>query len=172
MQAGFRTSAGVPYTPAGYPDHGGGIFAVGVEATGDVAVVALRATGEATLLASVPTGLRAVMEVVWSPVRGELWAQCDNGCDGRAAVMRPTGGSFVTETIVEPPAGLARLNLEGFALGRTCSGGTMTAVWSDDSATDGHALRQSTVSCATPAVGGTVTTARTFASRTLALSSR
>ena len=101
------------------------------------------------------SGLSAVMEVVWSAARQELWALCDNTCGGAAAVLRPSGGAFALSVIVEPPPEIASLNNEGFALGPNCADGTMAAIWADDGASAGHVLREATLSCAAIASTGT-----------------
>jgi hypothetical protein len=101
------------------------------------------------------SGLSAVMEVVWSAARQELWALCDNTCGGAAAVLRPSEGAFALSVIVEPPPEMASLNNEGFALGPSCADGTLAAIWSDDGASAGHVLREATLSCAAIASTGT-----------------
>ena len=156
VASGFRDATGKTYAPADYPDHGKGLFVAGLEQNGTLYVVALRDDGGVALVASIPSGLNAVMEVVWSAARQELWAVCDNTCGGVAAVLRPSGGSFVPSVIVEPPQGMASLNNEGFALGPSCIDGTMAAIWADDGASAGHVLREATLGCAAITVTGTV----------------
>jgi hypothetical protein len=155
VASGFRDATGKTYAPADYPDHGQGLFVAGLEQNGTLYVVALRDEGGVALVASIPSGLTAVMEVVWSAARQELWAVCDNTCGGVAAVLRPSGGSFVTSAIVQPPQGMASLNNEGFALGPSCVDGTMAAIWADDGASAGHVLREATLGCGAIAVTGT-----------------
>ena len=152
---GFRDATGKSYVPADYPGHGKGLFAVGLEANGMLYVVALRDDGGVALLASMASGLSAVMEVVWSAARQELWALCDNTCGGAAAVLRPSEGAFALSVIVEPPPEMASLNNEGFALGPSCADGTLAAIWCDDGASAGHVLREATLSCAAIASTGT-----------------
>lgn len=156
VATGFRDASGKAYAPADYPGHGKGLFVVGLEQTGALHVLALRDDGGVTLVASMPSGLSAVMEVAWSAARQELWALCDNSCGGVAAVLRPSGGSFVVSVIVQPPPGMASLNNEGFAIGSTCTDDAMIAIWADDSASDGHVLREATLGCAAIATTGTV----------------
>jgi len=152
---GFRDATGKTYAPADYPGHGRGLFVAGLEQNGALYVLALRDDGGVALVASMPSGLSAVMEVVWSAARQELWVLCDNTCGGVAAVLRLSGGSFVVSVIVQPPPGMASLNNEGFALGATCTDDTMAAIWADDGASDGHVLREATLGCATIASTGT-----------------
>jgi len=148
LTMGFRDAAGKVYAPADYPGHGKGLFVVGLEANGMLYVFALLDDGGVALVASMASGLNAVMEVVWSTARQELWALCDNNCGGVAAVLRPSDGSFAASVIVQPPPGMASLNNEGFALGPSCTDGTMTAIWADDGASDSHVLREATLGCA------------------------
>jgi hypothetical protein len=154
VASGFRDAGGRAYAPADYPDHGNGLFVAGLEQNGMLYVLALRDDGGVALIASMPSGLNAVMEVVWSAARQELWAVCDNTCGGVAAVLRPSGGTFVPSVIVEPPPGMAALNNEGFALGPSCVDGTMAAIWADDGASDGHVLREASLGCAAIAITG------------------
>ena len=138
---------------------------VGLEANGSLYVVALRDDGGVALVASMPSGLDAVMEVVWSTARRGLWALCDNTCGGSAAVLRPSAGSFVLSVIVEPPPGMASLNNEGFALGPSCVDDKMAAIWADDAASAGHVLREATLGCAAIASGVTAPERPAIASR-------
>ena len=156
VSTGFRDATGKPYAPTDYPSHGKGLFVAGLESNGTLYVVALRDDGGVALIASMPSGLDAVMEVVWSATRQELWTLCDNTCGGMAAVLRPSGGSFAPAVIVEPPPEMASLNNEGFALGSSCADGTMAAIWADDGASAGHVIREATLDCAAIATTGTV----------------
>lgn len=146
VAAGLRTDAGAPYAPATLPAHGGGLFVVGLESDGGLFLVALTDGGGVSLVASLPSGLDRVMEVVWSAERQELWALCDNGCNGHAAVFRGNGAGFELTAEVKPPKGMADLNDEGFAF-LPCTDGANTVVWADDLATDDHALRTSSLPC-------------------------
>jgi hypothetical protein len=148
VSMGLRDEMGTPYVPADHPNHGDGLFVVGLEQTGSIHLVALRDNGSAALIASMASGLPAVMEVAWHAERRELWALCDNTCDGRAAVWTPAPGGFVLGAIVAPPASMSSLNNEGFAISPRCVEGTMLAVWSDDGATDSHVLREASIPCA------------------------
>ena len=143
----FRDATGKTYAPSEYPNHGGGLFVVGHEATASLYFVALRDNGDVALVASMPSGLGALMDVAWHAERRELWAVCDNTCDGRAAVWKPATGAFELAAFVLPPPGMASLNNEGFTLSARCVDGAMLAVWSDDSATGGHVLREASLPC-------------------------
>ena len=152
---GLRDTTGNVYAPADHPGHGKGLFVVGLEENATLYVVALRDDGGVAVIASMPSGLNAVMDVVWSAARQELWVVCDNTCGGSAAVFRPSAGSLVLSLIVQPPQGMASLNNEGFALGPSCAEGAMAAIWADDSASAGHVLRETTLDCSASASIGT-----------------
>lgn len=144
-QLGLRERDGGPYRPA---DHAGpGLFVVGLERTATLYALELADGGGVTLVATAPTGLDAVMEVSWSPERQELWALCDDACDGRAAVFAFGTGAFTPAAHVDPPNGMGGFNDEGFAVLPACIGGSTIAVWSDDGASNGHALREAPVRC-------------------------
>ncbi|MGE0726764.1 MAG: esterase-like activity of phytase family protein [Acidimicrobiia bacterium] len=152
VAAGFRDATGRAYDPAEHPDHGSGVFVAGLEDGGELAFLVLGADGP-VLLATVPSGLPAVMEVAWDAGRGVLWALCDDHCDGRMvqlAFADSAPGHLAPVGHLRPPDGLAALNDEGFAVHPACTDGTTTAVWADDLATDGHALRQASLNCDEP----------------------
>ncbi len=152
VDLGLRDATGAVYDPAAYPGHGEGLFVVGVEATGELALFALAEGEPATLVTSIASGQPAVMEVVYDPARRELWALCDDRCGGVAAVLAPdpTTRTFAVRALVAPPSDLARRNHEGFTFATVagCAAPTTAVYWSDDSAADGHALRTAELSCA------------------------
>jgi len=161
VAAGLRDLAGRAYVPSSYPAHRDGLFVVGVEQRGDLLVVALTDDGRATLVTTITTGLASVMEVHWHDETGELWALCDDNCDGTATVLRPAGTGYAVAAVLQPPSGSASLNDEGFVrLG--CRDGRSAVVWSDDGATGGHTLRESALPCgavgAVPAAAVAATT--------------
>jgi Esterase-like activity of phytase len=171
---GFRDAAGKVYSPANYPDHGAGLFATALEGTDDVLFLALRNDGQVNLVGKVATGLDSTMDVSWSAARQELWAVCDSHCQGRAAVLRAGDGAFEVAAIVRPPAGMESLNNEGFAILPTCENDSMLALWSDDSATGGTALREAPLSCGpvAPLAAGTVTSVATTSAPSSSSSAR
>ncbi|RXZ72966.1 lamin tail domain-containing protein [Agromyces albus] len=107
-------STGAPYVPADYPGHGDGLFFVAVEDNGFVYAYALGADGSIDQVASIDPGLGGVMALDYDTVLGELWAVCDNGCEGLAARIAFTGAE-PTIVHVARPAGMPNLNNEGFA---------------------------------------------------------
>ena len=107
-----RTGSG--YDPADYPTHGDGLFFVAVEDNGVVYAYALGADGSIAQVAAIDPGLGGVMALDYDTVLGELWAVCDNGCDGAAARIAFTGGDPAIRHFARP-AGMPNLNSEGFA---------------------------------------------------------
>lgn len=147
---GFRDEhTGAAYDPAAYPDHGTGLYVVGLESTGDVYAYALDQNGGGvTRVATMSTGFRAVMDLEFEAGTGRLWAVCDDTCDGRAATLEVDGqGKLAVTGVYERPSGMSNLNNEGFAIAPDCTSGSRNVVWSDDDNDDDHALRGGTLSC-------------------------
>jgi hypothetical protein len=150
-------SRSAAYNPANYPNNAGGLFFVGVEGTGMIHAYALdHVTGAFTRVASVSSGFPTVMELLFDGELNQLWAFCDNSCNGRSTVLgvdqgatSPTRGRFVVTQRFERPTGMANLNNEGVAFAplAECVGGRRPVVWSDDGETGGIALRQGFVTC-------------------------
>ncbi|WP_370249055.1 lamin tail domain-containing protein [Nocardioides sp.] len=172
-------TTGAAYDPTRYPAHGGGVFLVGVEQTGQVIAYVLPADGSApTRIASFASGFVSVMELTWDPEREQLWVACDDTCNGRIGRFTITDGAFTSVDYLERPAGMPNINNEGFALAgqAECVGGVKPVLWADDSSTGGYALREGTVACTPlpdttaptvtitsgPAEGATVAAAPTF----------
>jgi len=133
---------GTAYDPASYPDHGSGLFFVGLEDNGTIYAYALNETsGAYTRVATISSGFPAVMDLEFEPATGHLWAVCDDTCDGRASL---------THTY-DRPTGMSDYNNEGFAIApqTACASGSKPVVWSDDSNDGGHALRSGTLPCTT-----------------------
>lgn len=138
------------YSPSDYPNSAGGIFLVGVEATGTVYAYSLdHVSGGFTRVATFDSGFPQIMELTFDVELGQLWAVCDNGCEGRSTVHRLVGGRFTIAARYERPSGMPNVNNEGFAVApqRTCVGGRKAAWWADDSNTGSVALRSGTVTC-------------------------
>jgi hypothetical protein len=156
-QGFYDESRGAPYDPANYPNNQGGLFLVGVEASGMVYAYALdHAIGAFTRVATIASGFAGVMELAFDAELGQLWAICDDTCDGRSAVLRidrqtgsPTRGRFVVAQRFDRPTGLPNLNNEGFTFAplSECVGGSRPALWADDSETGGVALRRGSLTC-------------------------
>jgi len=158
VASGFRDALlGEAYDPADYPDHGAGLFVLGVEGTGILHVVALdHVTDEAHVLSTVPSGHIGVMSLEFDRDSQALWAGCDDTCGNEATVLAvdqtdgsPTLGQFVVKARFDFPAGLPNSNNEGFAMASEaeCSGGMKSVFWADDANSGTHALRQGFVNC-------------------------
>lgn len=161
VQRGFvDESTGAPYIPARYGPHAGGVFFVGVEATGGVYGVVLEDDGTATLVATIDPGLGLVAEVEFEPSTGRLWAVCDEACDGRAATLElvedgPFAGAFRVSHVFDNPTGMDDgIANEGFALATLdlCVDGLRPVWYADDADTAGNALREAAIAC--PVVSG------------------
>ncbi|MCG2799074.1 MAG: lamin tail domain-containing protein [Cellulomonas sp.] len=155
---------GAAYDPAAYPGHGSGLYLVGLEANGHVYAYALNADGTYARLADVATGFTGVMDLQFDAERQQVWAVCDDTCDGRSAVLSvasegAASGQLVVDTYFERPASSPNINNEGFAVApqAECVDGTKPVYWSDDSATDGYALRMGSVECTVPVVAPEIT---------------
>lgn len=150
--------AGAAYDPDDHPGHGAGLFFAGVEQDGRIVAYALnQSSGAFTRVASIASGFPRVMALEFEAETGKLWAVCDDSCDGRSATLDvaqsgPDDGRFTRVATYERPAGMANLNNEGFTIAprAECSGGRKPAIWTDDGATDGHALRAGTLNCTDP----------------------
>ena len=152
----FDETAGEAYNPASYPNHGAGLFFLGVEQDGRIIAYALNQTTDTfTRVASIASGFPMVMALEHQPETGRLWAVCDNNCDGQhrtldIAQSGPDDGKFVVTNTFQRPAGMANLDNEGFAIApdAECSGGVKPVLWANDGNTDMHALRAGTLNCA------------------------
>ena len=173
----FDENTAAAYNPASYPDHGAGLFFVGIEQDGRIVAYALNQTADTfTRVASIASGFPKVMALEYEPESTHLWAVCDNGCDGQHATLDiaqsgPNDGKFVVTNTYERPAGMANLNNEGFAIApqAECAGGLKPVIWAEDGITDSHALRAGTLNCTVPVpcLGSAVTISGTSGQDTL-----
>lgn len=150
-------SVAAPYDPARYSGHGTGLFLVGLEANGMIYAYALdHVAGGFHRIAAFASGHPAVMGLSFDRDTGYLWTACDDTCEGELAVLAietnplsPDHGRFVRRRTSARPPGMANLNNEDIAIvpDTECSGGTKPMFWTDDSGTDGHALRVGLMPC-------------------------
>ena len=143
-------STGSAYDPSRYAGHGDGLFLVGLEANGVVYAYALDLTGAGfTRVATFTSGFTTVQDLTWDRETRTVWAECDNGCQGRTARLDVSGGAFAVTQVFERPTGMANLNNEGFAITpqSQCRGGVKPVFWADDGNTGGNAIRQGTLAC-------------------------
>lgn len=155
---GFRDeSTGQAYAPGSYPNHGAGVFVVGLESDGNLyAYVLNHTTGAARRVATIITGSAAVMGIEYDRETGNLWTICDNHCHnalgvfaiGSSASRAP--GTFLRVATLAKPNSLPDGNNEGFAIAprSACVADRKPAYWSDDDGTGGHALRSASMPCA------------------------
>lgn len=132
-----------------------GLFAVGIESTGEV--LFLNLDGEkAELAQSYASPFAAVASLNYTASTKELRVACDDACDGQSLLMTYDGTEFVTDgTIQARPEGIDNLATEGFASYEgTCE---TRYLWADDGATLGSGiLAASQQTCAdTPAGSST-----------------
>jgi hypothetical protein len=144
------TRTGAKYDPANYAGHGKGLFAVGIEQTGQVIVYALDSMGGYQRIATLSSGFPKVMDLSFDPERSQVWAVCDDSCNGRTATLDVDGaGQLAVKNVYERPGGMINLNNEGFAIApqSECVNGLKPVFYSDDDNTDLHALRTGSISC-------------------------
>ena len=156
-QGFFDENKGRAYNPADYPNNGGGVFFVGVEANGNIYGYALdHSNGSYTRVSTFSSGYTGIMDITFDAELGHMWATCDNTCLGRSAVLKidtqvasPLRGRFVPSQYFERPTSMPDLNNEGFTYGplAECVNGMRPALWADDSETGGFALRRGLITC-------------------------
>jgi hypothetical protein len=148
----FDDHAGHLYNPADYPNHGSGLFFLGLEADGVIYVYALNhATNGFQRITSISTGFPAgVMALRFDGELGQLWATCDDTCHGLSDIfiINALGKLQLTHIFSRPPS-MPDTNNEGFTMTpqSKCVGGLKPAYWSDDNNLGGHAIRQASVPC-------------------------
>ncbi|MBL8952001.1 MAG: hypothetical protein JNK82_14555 [Myxococcaceae bacterium] len=149
---GFRdTRLAKAYAPADYPNHGGGLFVVGVESTGLLYLYALN-HGDSTALrvASVSSGMPAIMGLEYDRETGYLWAHCDDTCSNRVSVLTVAGsGAFDVRARFLPPSTLPNVNHEGIAIApeAECVANRKPYFWVDDADTAGSTVRGDSIPC-------------------------
>ena len=152
VASGFRDGfLGKLYDPSDYPDHGTGLFALGVEGTGSVHLLALdHASDDANIVATISSGQVGVMALEFDRDSEVLWAGCDDTCGNQVTLLSVGAtGEFGVRARFAKPSGLPNSNNEGLAFvsEAECSGGTKAIFWADDANFGSHALRQGTVNC-------------------------
>jgi hypothetical protein len=144
-------STGQPYDPSRYPNHGTGIFFVGLEANAQIYAYALdHKNGGYHRLATMSSGQTIVADLAFDRDNGYLWTFCDWGCNDRASVLRIEGaGKFKLARYFERPSSLPDSNNEGitFAPDSECVNGRKAFFWADDGNIGGHSIRRDTIPC-------------------------
>ncbi len=153
----YDERAAKAYDPATYPNHGGGLFMVGIENDGKLYVYALdHVGGSAQRLAVVPSGFPSIMSLMLDRDLGGLYAYCDNNCGNRLNILEidtaagsPTRGKFVVRAMFDKPSTMPNLNNEGitFAPESECASGQRSFFFADDGESGGHAIRRDSIPC-------------------------
>jgi len=150
-------STGADYDPTHYPGHGNGLFAVAVEGTAHVYLYALDNDGGFHRIADIDSGFESLADVQFDAERNQLWAVCDDACQGQIATFSVQDGSFERTAVYARPADTANDANEGFAVAplSTCRDGKVATYYVDDANTDGHSLRTGTLDATCPGTGAT-----------------
>mgnify|MGYP001545947500 CR=1 FL=1 len=145
------------YSPANYPNHGGGIFFVGVEGNGIIYGYALdHVTNAFTRVATFSSGQPGVMDLAYDRDNNYLWGYSDNTVGNKASIFRldsalgtPTAGRFLLSRVFDRPSTLPNSNNEGitFAPDSECVAGQKSFFWSDDDSISAHAIRRGSIPC-------------------------
>jgi hypothetical protein len=153
VQKGFFDEVkGHIYNPGEYPNHGSGLFFIGLEANGVIYAYALdHVSGGFSRIATIASGFPGVMDLQFDRETNELWAVCDDTCAGNSSVLRLNSntGKFEVAKTFERPAQMPNLNNEGFALAplAECVADLRPVYWADDGETDGHSIRRGSLTC-------------------------
>jgi hypothetical protein len=145
------------YAPADYPNHGTGIFFVGLEANGIIYAYALdHSTNGFTRVATIATGFPGVMGLSYDRQTTYLWAWCDDGCGNTAGILEidtnptsATRGHFLAPRRYAKPSQMPNYNNEGFTVTTQaeCVANRKPVFWADDTEDNGHAIRRGTIPC-------------------------
>lgn len=137
------------YDPNRYPEHGGGVFVVGIEGQSGLFFFVLDDGGGSTLLGTAQTDLSGVMGLEYDRDVGYLWAYCDDTCGNRAVILTLSGNHFEKRAELMRPPSLPNINNEGIAIApeSDCAGGRKPFYWVEDGNTNGHVLRAGTIPC-------------------------
>jgi hypothetical protein len=154
----FDQKANKTYVPADYPNHGTGIFFVGLETNGFIYAYALNHSDNSfARVATIDPGYTAgVMDLNFDPSTNYLWAVCDDGCGGTLGILEidtnaasPTFGRFLTPRKYQRPASMPNINNEGFTVtpASECVANRKPVFWSDDNDTGGFSIRTASMNC-------------------------
>lgn len=145
------------FNPANYPNHGGGLFFVGVEGNGIVYAYALdHVTNAFVRVATFSSGQPGIMDLAYDRENNYLWGYSDNTVGNKATLFQldgtlgsPSAGRFLISRVFDRPSTLPNSNNEGitFAPDSECVSGQKSFFWSDDDAVSAHAIRRGTIPC-------------------------
>ena len=110
-----RQGTGLPYNPANYPNHGTGLFFVGLEANGIVYAYALDQTSSSfDRVATFASGFPTFAAMHFDADKNRLWTVCDDNCEGRSRIFEVnSNGSFLLSAEYRPPRRHARHQQRG-----------------------------------------------------------
>ena len=147
-------NTGSTYDPTLYPNHGSGLLFLGYEADGFIYAYSLNTNdGSYQRIASFSSGSDHVMSLSFDRDTGYLWSMCDNNCDGEHHVHyldNSTGQFLHVASYARPSSMGGNYDTEGFTTTpeSACDeNGQKLVAWADDSADDGHSIRQDTIPC-------------------------
>jgi hypothetical protein len=153
----FDEHRNVVYDPAKYPNHGTGLFLVGMETTGMIYGFILdHLTNSVIRVSQFKSGQANLMDLSFDRDTESLWTLCDDACENRITVLgidsevgSPTKGRFIVRLSLPPPRPIAKLNNEGLTLAPAseCVDNHKRIFWSDDDESNGIAIRQGTLPC-------------------------
>lgn len=150
-------SKGGLYDPATYPNHGTGLFLVGIDATGVIfAYVLDHLSNTFTRVATWKSGQSHSVDLFFDRDTGTLWSLCDSACSDRSALFdvetdtaSERFGHFVLRAVVPAPSAIKNMNNEGLAIAPAaeCQNDRRAIYWTDDDNTGGYALRKGSINC-------------------------
>jgi hypothetical protein len=153
----FDETAGHTYDPAEYPNHGTGLFFVGLEANGVIYAYALDHVGGGfSRIAAIASGSATLKGLYFDRDVGYLWTQCGAACANQHGVLvidstvgSPTFGKFKVAGQFARPGTMPDVGNEGIAIApeSECVNGFKSFFWSDDSQTGGQAIRRDSIPC-------------------------
>ncbi len=147
------------YDPSLYPNHGNGVYCVGLEANGRVYCFVLdhSGNGASTKVASFSSGHVKVMSLAFDVDSGYMWASCDNTgpCNNENNVLTiDSSGRFKEIKNFAPPTTLPLSNNEGFCVmpdSLCVDDDSMRSLkkvfWIDDALLNGYAMRMDDIPC-------------------------
>ena len=156
----FDDNKQATYDPAQYPNHGTGIFLVGMDDSGMIYGYVLdHFANTFSRLTTFSSGQAHTMDLAFDRDVGTLWSLCDNTCNDRMTLLdidtdvsSPSRGHFVLHATLPPPKALKGMNNEGITIvpETECSNGRKSIYWSDDGETGGYSIRQGIIPCGPP----------------------
>jgi hypothetical protein len=153
----FDENKQTTYDPAVYPNHGTGIFLVGIDDSGMIYGYVLDHTANTFVrLTAFSSGQAHSMDLAFDRDVGTLWSLCDDDCKNRMTLLdidtdvnSQSRGHFILRATVPPPKVLKDMNNEGISIApeSECSNGRKAVFWSDDGEKGGYSIRQGSITC-------------------------